>query len=63
MMLNQFLQIKLHNYNACLYTHGQVYGYTLNTNSGIQLPETLLTSSGSVTYDVTFVARLFNMSS
>ena len=62
-MLNQFLQIKLHKYNVCLYTHWQVYGYTLNTNSGIQLPETLLTPSGNVTFDVTFVARLFIMSS
>ena len=46
-----------------IYTRGHVHGYTLNTNSGIQLPETLLTSSGNVTYDVTFFARLFNMSS
>ena len=61
-MLNQFLQIKLHKYNVCLYTHGQVSGNTLNTNSGIQLPETLFTSRRNVIYDVTFVARLFNMS-
>ena len=49
---------RLLNYGVCSHTDGPVYGYTLNANSDMQLPETLLTSSGNVTYDVTFVARL-----
>lgn len=49
---------RLLKYDVCSYTDGQIYGYTLNANSDMQLPETLLTSSGNVTYDVTFVARL-----
>ena len=51
---------RLLKYGVCSYTDGQVYGYTLNANSDIQLPETKLTSSGNVTYDVTFVARLIH---
>ena len=31
---------RLLKYGMCAYTDGQVYGYTLNANSDIQLPET-----------------------
>ena len=33
---------RLLKYGVCSYTDGQVYGYTLNDNSDIQLPETLV---------------------
>ena len=49
---------RLLKYGVCSYTDGQVYEYTLNANSDIQLPEMKLSSSENVTYDVTFVARL-----
>ena len=40
LVVNSVAIDRLLKYGVCSYIDGQVYGYTLNGNSDIQLPET-----------------------